>query len=160
MTTPVVRPYQESDHDAVVALWAKVFPDEPMWNQSEGLIQLKLTVQPELFFVCLVGEELVGTTIAGFDGVRGWVHKVGASPEHRRLGIARELMRAAEDGLAKLGCHKLNLQVRAGNERAIAFYREAGYQFEDRVSMSKHIGTTKHIYLLLPISWYQTIDAA
>ena len=139
MATPIVRPYQESDHERVVALWAEIFPSEPAWNQSQGLIALKLRVQPELFFVCEVDGEIVGTTIAGFDGVRGWVHKVGTSPAYRRSGVAARLMRAAEEALAKMGCHKVNLQVRAGNESAVQFYRDAGYEIEDRVSLSKHI---------------------
>jgi len=142
MTTPVVRPYQSIDHDGVVALWKEVFPNEPSWNQSEDLIKRKLTVQPELFFVCLIDGQIVGTTIAGFDDVRGWVHKVGTSAAHRRFGIARQLMAAAETGLRELGCHKINLQVRAGNENAIEFYKDAGYDVEDRVSLSKHIGRT------------------
>jgi len=141
MTMPVVRPYQNIDHDGVVALWEEVFPNEPKWNQPEELIKLKLTLQPELFFVCLMDGKIVGTTIAGFDGVRGWVHKVGTSRTHRRFGIARQLMAAAEQGLKKLGCYKINLQVRAGNENAIEFYKDAGYEVEDRVSLSKHIDT-------------------
>ena len=83
MTTPIVRPYQSMDYGGVVALWEDVFPNEPSWNQSNTLINLKLTVQPELFLVCLLDGQIVGTTIAGFDGVRGWVHKVGTSPAHR-----------------------------------------------------------------------------
>ena len=143
MATPIVRPYQESDHERVVTLWSEIFPNEPKWNQSENLIALKMSVQPELFFVCLIDGEIVGTTIAGFDGVRGWVHKVGTSPAYRRYGVAAHLMQAAEEGLAKLGCHKVNLQVRAGNQGAVEFYRDAGYEPEDRVSMSKHIGISR-----------------
>ena len=129
------------DYGGVVALWEDVFPNEPSWNQSNTLINLKLTVQPELFLVCLLDGQIVGTTIAGFDGVRGWVHKVGTSPAHRRFGVARLLMDAAEQGLRELGCHKINLQVRTDNENAIEFYKEAGYKVEDRVSMCKRIGT-------------------
>ena len=141
MTTPIVRHYQSMDYGGVVALWEDVFPNEPSWNQSNTLINLKLTVQPELFLVCLLDGQIVGTTIAGFDGVRGWVHKVGTSPAHRRFGVARLLMDAAEQGLRELGCHKINLQVRTDNENAIEFYKEAGYKVEDRVSMCKRIGT-------------------
>ncbi|MBS04285.1 MAG: hypothetical protein CMQ24_16485, partial [Gammaproteobacteria bacterium] len=56
-------------------------------------------------------------------GVRGWVHKVAADPDQRRSGIARHLMAAVEDGLRSAGCPKLNLQVRAGNDAAVAFYK-------------------------------------
>jgi len=138
-----VRPYSSADRDGVLELWGQAFPDEPVWNASAALIERKLTVQPELFFVCVdaaQGDEVVGTVIAGFDGVRGWVHKVAAHPQRTRTGIASLLMQAAEEGLARLGCLKLNMQVRAGNESALAFYKAAGYMVEDRVSLSKHLG--------------------
>lgn len=138
-TTLLVRPYIATDLDGVIKLWSLAFPDEPSWNASVALIERKLRVQPELFFVCVDGAEVVGTVMAGFDGVRGWVHKVAAHPERTRLGIASRLMQAAEEGLAGLGCPKLNMQVRAGNESALAFYKAAGYQVEDRVSLSKHL---------------------
>lgn len=134
-----VRPYTSADLDGVIDLWRLAFPEEPAWNESAALIERKLRVQPELFFVCVDGAEVVGTVIAGFDGVRGWVHKVAAHPQRARSGIAGKLMQAAEHGLAELGCTKLNLQVRAGNDSALAFYQAAGYTIEDRVSLGKHL---------------------
>ncbi|MEM9624050.1 MAG: GNAT family acetyltransferase [Pseudomonadota bacterium] len=137
--TPCVRRFTPQDQPGVVALWQLVFPDEPEWNESNALIRTKLTVQPELFFVCEWDNRLVGTVIAGFDGVRGWVHKVACHPDAQRNGVARLLMEAAESALAALGCNKLNLQVRAGNHSALAFYQAAGYQIEDRISLGKHL---------------------
>ncbi len=134
-----VRPYEDGDRDAVVALWALVFPDEPPWNDSEVLIARKLTVQRQLFFVAQWQGVIVGTVVAGFDGVRGWVHKVATRPDCRRQGIARRLMDAAEQGLRALGCDKLNLQVREGNDSAVRFYQSAGYAVEPRVSMGKRL---------------------
>ncbi|MBL4681509.1 MAG: GNAT family acetyltransferase [Pseudomonadales bacterium] len=135
-----IRNYLTSDECEVVELWMLVFPDEPAWNESKELIDRKLTVQPELFFVCVENKIIVGTTIAGFDGVRGWVHKVATHPEHRRKGISRALMRAAEKGLAKQGCTKLNIQVREGNIIAVEFYQSIGYNIEPRTSLGKHLG--------------------
>lgn len=144
-STLVVRPYTAADQDAVVELWRLAFPDEPSWNESVALIERKLTVQRELFFVCVDdansdAPSVVGTVLAGFDGVRGWVHKVAAHPDRTRSGIATRLMQVAEQGLADLGCPKLNMQVRAGNDTALEFYKAAGYVVEDRVSLSKHLG--------------------
>ena len=128
-----------ADHDAIVRLWDRVFADDPPWNAPADLIRIKRGVQPELFFVCELDGAVVGTAVAGFDGVRGSVHKVAADPDQRRSGIARHLMAAVEDGLRSAGCPKLNLQVRAGNDAAVAFYKAAGYAIEDRVSMGKRL---------------------
>ena len=134
-----VRMYRAADHDAIVRLWDRVFADDPPWNAPADLIRIKRGVQPELFFVCELDGAVVGTAVAGFEGVRGWVHKVAADPDQRRSGIARHLMAAVEDDLRSAGCPKLNLQVRAGNDAAVAFYKAAGYAIEDRVSMGKRL---------------------
>ncbi len=134
-----VRMYRAADHDAIVRLWDRVFADDPPWNAPADLIRIKRGVQPELFFVCELDGAVVGTAVAGFEGVRGWVHKVAADPDQRRSGIASHLMAVVEDGLRSAGCPKLNLQVRAGNDAAVAFYKAAGYAIEDRVSMGKRL---------------------
>jgi ribosomal protein S18 acetylase RimI-like enzyme len=132
-----IRPYTEADEKPVASLWRRVFPDSPPWNDPETDIRRKLSVQRELFLVATLGGELVGTAMAGFDGHRGWVYYVAVSPEHRRQGIGRALMRQVEEGLAELGCSKLNLQVRASNPQAVSFYQRLGYRVEERVSMGK-----------------------
>ncbi len=134
-----VRMYRAADHDAIVRLWDRVFADDPPWNAPADLIRIKRGVQPELFFVCELDGAVVGTAVAGFEGVRGWVHKVAADPDQRRSGIASHLMAVVEDGLRSAGCPKLNLQVRAGNDAAVALYKAAGYAIEDRVSMGKRL---------------------
>lgn len=98
-------------------------------------------MQRELFLVAILGSQLVGTAMAGFDGHRGWVYYVAVSPEHRRKGIGRALMSWVEGDLAKMGCPKLNLQVRASNPNAVSFYKRLGYEVEERVSMSKRLET-------------------
>jgi ribosomal protein S18 acetylase RimI-like enzyme len=81
-----------------------------------------------------------GTVLAGFDGVRGWVHHLAVHASYRRQGLARSLMTAAEKGLAALGCPKVNLQVRATNSAVVGFYRSLGYVVEDRTSLGKRLG--------------------
>ena len=139
MPHPKIRTFHEDDRDVVVALWSIAFPDDPPWNASNALIDQKLTVQPELFFVCELEGELVGTTLAGYDGVRGWVHKVACHPDQRQQGVAQALMSHAEKALADMGCVKLNLQVRQGNDSAAAFYEAIGFEKEQRINYSKRL---------------------
>ena len=134
-----IRPYGSQDHSEVVSLWKEVFPDDPPWNEPAAVIRRKLTVQPELFLVGLVNGRVVATVIAGFDGVRGWIHHLAVQSAYRRRGIARSLMEAAEESLAKLGCPKVNLQVRAANTAVISFYRALGYDVEERASLGKRL---------------------
>ena len=138
-----IRTYRESDEERVVRLWREVFPDAPAWNEPTSVIAHKLKVQRELFFVAVDGDEIVGTTVGGYDGFRGWVYAVAVSPRHRRKGIGTALMRSVEDGLKDMGCPKLNLQVRGTNRAAAGFYDRLGYSVEDRVSMGKRLTEIK-----------------
>lgn len=134
-----IRPYKESDEQGVAQLWREVFPDSPAWNRPEDDIHRKLAIQRELFLVAEIEGEIVGTAMAGYDGHRGWVYYVAVDPGQRRKGIGAALMWQVELELAKIGCHKLNLQVRSSNQDVVAFYKKLGYDIEDRVSMAKRL---------------------
>ena len=133
----VVRPFRPEDRDTLSALWARVFPNDPPRNAPERMIANKLGVQPELLLVAEVDGRLVGAVMAGFDGTRGWIHHLAVASELRLGGIGSALVHAAEEGLRRIGCPKVNLQVRAENEEVVSFYRALGYEVEPRVSMGK-----------------------
>jgi ribosomal protein S18 acetylase RimI-like enzyme len=134
-----IRPFADADRSAVEALWAEAFPEDPSHNASADMIQRKLTVQPELFLVAVLDGRIAGAVMAGFDGVRGWIHRLAVLESKRRQGVGRELIACAEAGLTRLGCPKVNLQVRATNASVIAFYRALGYGVEERISMGKRL---------------------
>ena len=134
-----IRPFASTDHAALHRLWQRVFADDPPWNAPEVLIASKLRVQPELLLVALLDEVLVGAVMAGYDGVRGWIYHLAVAPESRRRGVATALVRAAEDALRRLGCPKVNLQVRASNADVVAFYLTLGFVVEERVSMGHRL---------------------
>lgn len=135
-----IRVYQESDYAAVVALWKNVFPHDPPWNEPAELIARKRSVQPELFWIAQDGKDIVGTVLAGYDGVRGWIYHLAVDPSKRRKGTARLLMQTAENALEALGCPKINLQVRMNNTDVVHFYESIGYAVEERVQMGKPLG--------------------
>ena len=133
----LIRSYQTADRASLETLWALVFPDDPPRNAPAALIDAKLTVQAELLLVAESGATIAGAVMAGFDGVRGWIHHLAVAPEFRRRGVATQLVRAAERGLRELGCPKVNLQIRAANHSVVAFYQRLGYAVEERVSMGR-----------------------
>ncbi len=132
-----IRACSPTDKTAVAALWREVFPDSPPWNRPEADFRRKLAIQAELFYVAVIGSEIVGTAMSGYDGHRGWVYYLAVSPRYRRQGIGTALMKQVEEGLRKMGCPKLNLQVRLSNPEAVLFYRRLGYQVEERISMGR-----------------------
>jgi ribosomal protein S18 acetylase RimI-like enzyme len=129
-----IRKFQERDHESLVALWTRVFPDDPPHNEPSRVIAAKLKVD-DLIFVSEQNEQIVGACMAGYDGHRGWLYAVAVAPEHRRNGLGRSLVSAALEELGKLGCIKVNLQIRSANAPVVAFYRALGFAAEDRLSM-------------------------
>ncbi|HEY8025056.1 MAG TPA: GNAT family acetyltransferase [Burkholderiaceae bacterium] len=133
-----IRSFAHSDEAAVIDLWQRCGLTRP-WNNPRFDIERKLTVQPELFVVGEKGGKIVACAMAGFDGHRGWLNYLAVDPACRFQGLGRQLMVHLEMQLQAIGCPKLNLQVRSGNEEALAFYRSLGYAVDDVVSFGKRL---------------------
>lgn len=133
-----IRPYQEPDGEAVVALWRACDLVVP-WNDPFTDIERKLRVQPELLLVGTLGGKLVATVMAGYEGHRGWINYLAVAPECREQGLGRRMMDAAEARLRALGCPKINLQIRKSNPSAVGFYRAIGFVEDESVSMGKRL---------------------
>lgn len=134
----VIRPFTPADTEAVVAVWQSCGLVRP-WNDPRRDIARKLTVQPELFLVATQDDVVVAAGMAGFDGHRGWVNYLAVRPDLQGSGLGRSFMAEFERLLTDLGCPKVSLQVRAGNERVIGFYESLGYVDDQTVSMGKRL---------------------
>jgi ribosomal protein S18 acetylase RimI-like enzyme len=133
-----VRRYEEADRSGVIALWDACGLVRP-WNDPRRDIDRKLAQDPEGVLVLIDGDELIGAVMAGYDGHRGWVNYLAVHPGRRRAGGGRLLMGAAEDRLASLGCPKVNLQIRVGNQEVVAFYQRLGYAVDETISMGRRL---------------------
>jgi len=132
-----IAPYQDEHFAGVESLWADAFPNDRPWNAAAIAIPEKMRFQPDLMLVALESGRVVGSVMAGYEGHRGWISRVAVLRTHRQMGIGQALIAAAEKRLVSLGCIKVNLQVVATNSDVVEFYQRAGYQVEQRISMSK-----------------------
>jgi ribosomal protein S18 acetylase RimI-like enzyme len=139
-----IRCFTESETEQVVALWCDAFPEyrDPTRPQRNPHLSIanKLTTQPELFFVAVDGERVVGTVMAGYDGHRGWMYSLAVDTAQRRRGIGTQLVRHAEAALAARGCPKVNLQVLSAKGEIRTFYERLGYRMDEVVSLGKRLG--------------------
>jgi ribosomal protein S18 acetylase RimI-like enzyme len=133
-----IRKYKESDRAKLVDLLVEAFPNDPPHNEPNLVIDAKLKVD-DLIFIAEDGNEIIGTTMAGYDGHRGWLYSVAVSKLRRREGIGGLLISTVTKHLSSIGCIKVNLQVRATNSEVVAFYKSIGFQVEERLSLGKRL---------------------
>ena len=137
MSFEIVR-YSSEYQDEVVDLWRKCNLVVPQNDPVED-IQRKLVFQPDLFFVALLDGKVVGSIMVGYEGHRGWMNYLAVLPEHQRRGYGRKLVEKAVDELKKLGCLKVNLQVRRSNVSVVEFYKHLGFKDDDVVGLGKRL---------------------
>lgn len=124
---PTIGPGTVDDLDAVLELW-KVAQAEPTHTDDLESLRKLLAHDPGALLVARVGEQLVCSVIAGWDGWRGSIYRLAVAPGHRRQGLARELVGAAEQRLQSVGAARLQATVVDNDERAMGFWSAVGWE--------------------------------
>jgi ribosomal-protein-alanine N-acetyltransferase len=119
-----IRPLTEADLGAVLAMEARCFPDP--W--SEGIFRSALVDEHSLWLAAEIGGVPAG--YAGMQWVldEGYIDNVAVDPDYRRQGAASALLEAMIAEAARRALRFLSLEVRAGNEGAIALYAAFGFE--------------------------------
>jgi ribosomal protein S18 acetylase RimI-like enzyme len=135
-----IRLATEADVEPLQRLWA-AFQDEiggpaflrEAWD--DAWIDLKRHIGEELAFVPEEDGVLVGfvfATIPRETPDLGHVTDLYVSPEARRRGIARTLIRRIGDALSERGVNHVGLDVRVDNVAARTFYDRLGFVEQER----------------------------
>ena len=130
----------DPDHAAAFVALLDAYARDPMGG-GKGLSDEVRAALPQrlagragfVSFLAFVGDDAVGL-INGFEGFSTFaarpllnVHDIAVLPAHRRRGIARALLAAAEDAARQRGCCKLTLEVLSSNHAAMAAYAQQGF---------------------------------
>ena len=133
-----IRPFKSGDEQALIKLWRRCGlvrpPNDPLCD-----IRRKVTSGNGWLLVGESGGHLVASVMVGYEGHRGWLNYVAVDPDFQRRGFARALLAEAEKLLVRVGCPKINLQIRAANHHVAAFYRHLGYSTDEVMSMGKRL---------------------
>jgi RimJ/RimL family protein N-acetyltransferase len=94
-------------------------------------------------FVALAGGEVVGWCEIGRDGLPTHAHRgtlgLGILPAYRGRGLGTRLLNAALEAAFAAGFVRIELDVYAGNARAIALYEKAGFVKEGLIRAAAFI---------------------
>ncbi|HET6561517.1 MAG TPA: ribosomal protein S18-alanine N-acetyltransferase [Marmoricola sp.] len=93
------------------------------------------------FVACADDDTVVGYVVAmQFDEVVD-LHRIAVVPTGRRTGVARSLLAAVQQAGSEGGAQRMLLEVSDGNEAALRFYADAGFEEIDRRSHYYRDGT-------------------
>lgn len=122
-----VRPMVEEDIPAALALWQGLPGIGLRDADSPEALARYLRRNPGCSFMA-TGENgtLVGVSLAGHDGRRGYLHHVAVSEAIRKQGVGRRLVRACLAALQAEGIAKVNFWVKADNAAGLAFWNRVG----------------------------------
>ncbi|MHB1317521.1 MAG: GNAT family acetyltransferase [Anaerolineae bacterium] len=124
-----IRPFEMAEYDSVLALWQASAPGiEIRPSDSRAEVEKRCRRDQDLFLVAEREGRIVGVVMGGWDGRRGWIHHLAVAADAQGQGVASALVDQLEDRLRALGCLKVNLLVRRGNEAARSLYMRMGYQ--------------------------------
>jgi ribosomal protein S18 acetylase RimI-like enzyme len=123
----VIATVSDADSESLCALWEACGLLRP-WNDPRKDIHRALGAWPDLFLKALRDDRIIGSAMAGYDGHRGNVYYLAVAPDCQGLGIGRRLMDSVTERLLTLGCPKLHVMIRHGNEAVIRFYENQGYK--------------------------------
>jgi ribosomal protein S18 acetylase RimI-like enzyme len=131
-----IAPLEDADVAAVIALWQRCGLTRP-WNDPAADIALARQGANAAVLLGRDGDAVVASVLVGHDGHRGWVYYVAVDPQHRKKGLGRAIMAAAEEWLRARGILKLQLMVRPDNIQVQAFYETLDYDEQERVVYAK-----------------------
>jgi ribosomal protein S18 acetylase RimI-like enzyme len=133
-----IRTYHPDDEAGVIKLW-QACGLTVAWNNPKADIDRKHADSPELFFIGELGDKLVASCMAGYDGHRGWIYFLAVKSSQQRNGLASKLVAHVESALMGMGCPKVQLMVRHTNDSVISFYESIGYNPDPVVVLSKRL---------------------
>nr|WP_210731476.1 GNAT family N-acetyltransferase [Vibrio aestuarianus] len=124
-----------ADYDDVIKLWGQTEGMSLRDADSKESINNYLIRNPNLSFVAVSANEIVGAVLVGTDGRRGYLQHLAVSSNFRGKNLGRELVSQAISALANIGVPKTHLFVYNENVNAQQFYEKLGWFPRDEVRM-------------------------
>jgi ribosomal protein S18 acetylase RimI-like enzyme len=133
-----IRAFRLTDYEEVFRLWQAVGFQGWSLLRREQVVK-KLRRDRDLFLVACSVENIVGTVMGSWDGLRGWAYNVAVHPSHQRQGIGRALMAELDRRLWNKGARVLNLHYFNASTWARDFYHALGFQSATNATLAQKV---------------------
>lgn len=132
------RNIEDKDVAAVVELW-RACGLTRAWNDPYKDIAFARSGETSTILVGEMEGRIAASVMVGHDGHRGMLYYVSVDPVLQGKGLGSHAVRAAERWLRDRGVWKINLLVRAENEKMRGFYEKLGYEVNPVLCMGRRI---------------------
>jgi ribosomal protein S18 acetylase RimI-like enzyme len=123
-----LRRARRGDRAEVLRIDGLAFP--PFWRLDDAGLQEALDATPTSRFRIAYRGELVGYSVAGRAGRRGYLQRLAVHPDHHRRGTGRLLVLDALHWMRRRGARSAVVNTQVGNEGAKALYEHLGFRLE------------------------------
>jgi len=134
-TTADIRKMTIDDYEDVYSLWADTegVGMRSLDDAKDG-IAMFLERNPNTNFVAVSDWEIVGATLSGHDGRRGYIYHTAVIPAFRGQGIGKALIESVYQAMEAEGINRMALIVYKKNDAGNAFWKSLGW--EKRVDLN------------------------
>jgi ribosomal-protein-alanine N-acetyltransferase len=117
------------DDVATIAAMSRLLIEHGLrWSWNEERIERCLRNRDCVVLVARDRRRVIGFAIMEFYSMHAHLNLLAVQPGYQRLGIGRQLVEWLEASARTAGIFKVHLEVRAGNDGALAFYEKLGFR--------------------------------
>ena len=133
--THEVKQFGIDSYNGILALWEQCHGIGLSDADSRESIQAYLERNPGMSFIATSGGAVIGAVLAGHDGRRGYIHHLAVHHDHRRQGLARQLIECCMEVLADAGIQKCHIFIFNDNSDGIEFWKSIGWIHRSDISV-------------------------
>lgn len=123
------------DYDELIKLFENTPGISLRDADSYNSTKIYLERNPDLSFVAICNNKIIGCLMCGHDGRRGYLQHLLVIPEFRNQGIGKQLVEMCLHKLKEIGILKNHLFVLKSNNVGNKFWNSLGWNLREDINM-------------------------